>query len=49
VAHLQQFFLGKIAISEVGNGYRASARLNATLSSTFFIFVLKAELRLAGS
>jgi hypothetical protein len=31
------------------NGYRAYARLNASLSSTFCIFVFKAELRLAGS
>ena len=30
------------------NGYRAAARINATLSFTFIIFVLKAELRLAG-
>jgi hypothetical protein len=29
-------------------GYRAFARLNVSLSSTFIIFVLKVEQRLAG-
>jgi hypothetical protein len=35
-------------IKQVDNSYLASARLDALLSPTFCIFVLKAELRLAG-
>ena len=49
IGSIQQIFLEKIATSETDNGYRTSARLNASLSSTFIIFVLLAELRLAGS
>ena len=40
--------LSTALIGKTNNGYRATARFNASLLFTFCIFVFTAELRLAG-